>query len=205
MAKPQAKTKSKSGIFKTRKTREPDQVAGDTITPPDEIAQAIDPSSTQYMMHRGRLLLYARRYDESVLNFERMVDIDKDSFSNWMLYAYEMKGDELRAYETFMKLQGRWGSENREIYPKIYETAGWLGVKRKSLEFAKLQLMEGTGNPFNVARECAMLGEKDDAFEYLEKAVEQRKWLVYNLDVEPGFDSLRDDPRFEKLLKNIRF
>lgn len=168
-----------------------------------ETAQAIDPSAGQYMMHRGRILLYARRYDEAVLNFERMMDLDENSFSNWTQYAYEMKGDEAKAYEIFTKLQERWESKHREVYPKIYETAGWQGVKRKSLEFAKVNIKEGSGNPFNVARECAMLGERDQAFEFLNKAVEERKWLIYNLNVEPAFDSLRDDPRFEELVRRV--
>ncbi|MFN0277185.1 MAG: winged helix-turn-helix domain-containing protein [Pyrinomonadaceae bacterium] len=168
-----------------------------------ETAQAIDPSAGQYMMHRGRILLYARRYDEAVLNFERMMDLNENSFSNWMQYAYEMKGDEAKAYEIFTKLQERWKSEHREVYPKIYETAGWQGVKRKSLEYAMVDLKEESGNPFNVARECAMLGEKDQAFEFLNKAVEERKWLIYNLNVEPGLDSLRDDPRFDELVARV--
>ncbi len=168
-----------------------------------ETAQSIDPSAEQYMMHRGRILLYARRYDEAVLNFERMMDLDENNFSNWMQYAYEMKGDETKAYEIFTKLQERWESKHREEYPKIYETAGWQGVKRKSLEFAKVNIKEGSGNPFNVARECAMLGERDQAFEFLNKAVEERKWLIYNLNVEPAFDSLRNDPRFDDLVRRV--
>jgi hypothetical protein len=49
------------------------------------------------------------------------------------------------------------------------------------------------------------LGDKDLAFEFLNKAVENRKWLIYTLNVEPAFDSLRDDPRFDELLKRVSF
>lgn len=170
-----------------------------------ETAQAIDPSATQYMMHRGRILYYARRYDESVLQFERLVDLDEQNFSNWMQFAYEMQGDEAKAFEIFMKVQKRKNSDNLAVYQKTYETAGWNGVRRKILEFTKLDEQEFSGGAFNLAKECAWLGEKDQAFEYLNKASEQRKWLIYNLDVEPAFDSLRDDPRFDELLKRIRF
>jgi hypothetical protein len=123
-----------------------------------------------------------------------------------MQFAYEMKGDESKAYEIFMKIQKRAKSEHLEIYRKAYETAGWQGVRRKILEFAKLDEKDGfSGNAFNVAKECALLGEKNQAFEYLKKAVENRKWLVYNMDVEPAFDSLRDDPRFDELLEKVSF
>ncbi|HMS40437.1 MAG TPA: hypothetical protein PKE69_09440, partial [Pyrinomonadaceae bacterium] len=170
-----------------------------------ETAQAIDPSATQYMMHRGRILYYARRYDESVLQFERLMDLNEDYFSNWMQFAYEMKGDEARAFEIFMKNQKRKNSNHLKVYQKTYEIAGWQGVRRKILEFAKLDEQEFSGGAFNIAKECAWSGEKNQAFEYLNKAVENRKWLIYNLDVEPAFDSLRDDPRFDKLLMNISF
>lgn len=73
------------------------------------------------------------------------------------------------------------------------------------IEFAKLDEQELGGGAFNVAKECAWLGEKDQAFEFLNKAVEKRKWLMYTLNVEPAFDSLRDDPRFDELLKRVVF
>ena len=168
-----------------------------------EIAQMIDPSAMQYMMHRGRILYYARRYDEAVVQFERMLDLDQDSFSNWMMFAYQMKGDDTKAFDIFIKLQERWKSDNIEVYRNIYETLGWQAVRRKDLEFAKLENDGLSRNPFNVAKECALLGEKDQAFEYLNKAVANRKWLIYNLDVEPAFDPLRDDPRFDDLLKRV--
>ncbi|MBK9214434.1 MAG: winged helix-turn-helix domain-containing protein [Chloracidobacterium sp.] len=169
-----------------------------------ETAQTIDPSSTQYMMHRGRILYYARRYDEAVVQFERLLDLDEDHFSNWMQFAYEMKGDEARSFEIFMKImQERRKSDHVEVYQRAYETAGWRGVKRKVLEFARLDVKEVSDNPFNVARDCALLGEKDEAFGYLNKAIENRKWLVYNLGVEPAFDSLRGDPRFDDLVRRL--
>lgn len=169
-----------------------------------ETAQAIDPSATRYMMHRGRILYYARRYDEAVVQHERLVDLEENAFSNWMQFAYQMKGDEAKAYEIFMKIQKRRKSEHLEIYQKTYETAGWQGVRRRRLEFAKLK-EQGLGGVFDIAKECAWLGEKDLAFEFLNKAVEQRRWLIYTLNVEPAFDSLRDDPRFDELLKRVRF
>lgn len=119
-----------------------------------------------------------------------------------MQFAYQMKGDETKAYEIFMKIQERRKSEHREVYQKAYETAGWQGVRRKMLEFAKLD-EQGSGGVFDIAKECALLGEKEQAFEYLNKAVEKRKWLIATLNVEPAFDSLRDDPRFDELVKRI--
>ncbi len=51
--------------------------------------------------------------------------------------------------------------------------------------------------------DLAHLGEKDQAFEWLEKAYEQREGLLMYLKGHPAFDPLRDDPRFLDLLRRI--
>jgi len=51
----------------------------------------------------------------------------------------------------------------------------------------------------------AQLGEKDKAFAELNRAVENREYTVRFLRVEPGFDPLRDDPRFKELMQRMKF
>ena len=47
------------------------------------------------------------------------------------------------------------------------------------------------------------LGEKDQAFDWMQKAFEDRSaWLVY-LKVDPLFDPVRSDPRFTDLLRRV--
>jgi len=47
------------------------------------------------------------------------------------------------------------------------------------------------------------LGEKDQAFSWLEKARDDRSFFLVNLKVEPELDSLRSDPRFAELVRNV--
>jgi Flp pilus assembly protein TadD len=47
------------------------------------------------------------------------------------------------------------------------------------------------------------LGEKDEGFQWLEKAYEERSNFLINLKVDPVFDSLRSDPRFTALLARM--
>jgi hypothetical protein len=49
----------------------------------------------------------------------------------------------------------------------------------------------------------AMLGEKDRAFEWLEKAYEDRSGWLLELKLDPEWDNLRGDPRFDELRKRI--
>jgi ribosomal protein L21E len=48
-----------------------------------------------------------------------------------------------------------------------------------------------------------MLGEKEQAFEYLNKAIEKRHGQMVQLNVDPSFDILRDDPRFDELVRRV--
>jgi hypothetical protein len=58
-------------------------------------------------------------------------------------------------------------------------------------------------SPYTIATIYAGLGEKDQAFKWLEKAVEDRDIWLMNLKVDPVLKSLRYDPRFERLLQRI--
>jgi TolB-like protein/Flp pilus assembly protein TadD len=62
----------------------------------------------------------------------------------------------------------------------------------------------GYVSPYMIATIYAGLGEKDQAFEYLEKAFEQRSWdMVWCLKADLRTDNLRSDPRFADLLKRV--
>ena len=58
-------------------------------------------------------------------------------------------------------------------------------------------------SPFNFAIIYTGLGDKDRAFESLEKGYEQRTQVVYRLKCRPMFDSLRSDPRYAELLRKM--
>lgn len=164
-----------------------------------ETAQTIDPGATMYMEHRGRILYYARRYDEAITQFQQVRDLDDRLNQPYagLSRVYEIKGDYATAYQFFLKREERSPRKDRlEIYQKAYETAGWIGVRRDLAESLEFQI-------FDLARLYALQGEKDAAFEYLNKAVEKREWMIVTLNVEPALDNLRDDPRFAELLGRV--
>ena len=55
----------------------------------------------------------------------------------------------------------------------------------------------------SIALIYAGLGEKDQAFAWLEKGYEQRAFQMQWIRIEPRWDSLRSDPRFENLIRRI--
>jgi tetratricopeptide (TPR) repeat protein len=57
--------------------------------------------------------------------------------------------------------------------------------------------------PFQIAAMYARADRADDAFAWLEKAYERRASMLTNVNVDPAFDSLRGDPRYDDLLRRI--
>ncbi len=172
-----------------------------------ELALAIDPGSLSNQRDRGRYLYFARRYDEAIVQLKRALEVDKNFLTayGWLWQAYEMKGDYAGAYEWFMRGQKHRTPENVEPLQKAYKTSGWQGVKQKQLEIEKQKENQPSGRYFTIARFCALLGDKEQAFAYLHKAIEKGESQPVMLKVEPAFDSLRGDPRFDELLKRVGF
>jgi DNA-binding winged helix-turn-helix (wHTH) protein/Tfp pilus assembly protein PilF len=168
-------------------------------------ALEIDPNSLMYQLNNGRILYQARRYDEAVTQLKRLIEVNEDYAiaHSWLLLVYEMKGDDAQAYEWFMKLQKRTNPERVELFQKAYETSGWQGVKQKVFELNKVNDEKPTANHYAMARQCALIGDKEQAFVYLNKALEKHQGQMIMLNVDPPFDSLRDDPRFDVLVRRV--
>jgi len=165
-----------------------------------DTALLIDPGAVMYMFHRGRILYYGRRYEEALTQYQQATDLD-DRFMhpfNWRARVHEIQGDHAAAYESFLKGEARSPRKDLiDVYRELYETKGWMAV-RGHVAATKPRTVW-----FDLARLHALQGNKDAAFENLDRAVEKREWLVITLQVEPALDGLRDDPRFAALLKRI--
>ncbi len=168
-----------------------------------ETASAISPGTVQYIHARARILYYARRYDEAIVQYKRVLETDEDfvAAQNQLWMSYEMNGDYAMAYEIFIKQREK--DENLEEYKKAYAAAGWQGMVRKHFELHQVNENEPGTNFYSIARQCAMLGEKEQAFAYLNKAFEKRQYQMVFMYAEPRFDSLRDDPRFDELVRRV--
>jgi len=90
--------------------------------------------------------------------------------------------------------------KRREILGDAFKTSGAKGYWKKSLELA---LENERFDTVQMAIIYAQLGERDKAFEFLEKAYNGRSTILLWLKVSPEFDSLRSDPRFDDLMRRV--
>ena len=84
-----------------------------------------------------------------------------------------------------------------------YARAGEAPEARRLLAELKKRTSQRYVPPFDLALIYTGLGEKDEALNHLQKASEERDWRMTGVNVDPMFESLRSDPRFQALLTSM--
>jgi len=171
-------------------------------------ALRLDPLSSIINAYAGRVYFHGRRYDQAVEQLQKTLELDPRSGISWGFLGWVQSCKSLHE-SAITSLR-----KSCELYPgstpiawlgQVYATAGYQAEALKILE----QLQELSNRqyvtPYGVGRIYAALGQKDEAFHWLEIAYEQRaNWMVL-LKIDPLFDDLRSDPRFQDLLRRMNF
>jgi hypothetical protein len=84
-----------------------------------------------------------------------------------------------------------------------HRCAGRQAEAQKVLQELQGQSKPRYVSPYHIAMVYAGLGEQDEAFQWLEKAYEDREARMTILKFAPEFGSLRKDPRFANLVKRV--
>ena len=97
----------------------------------------------------------------------------------------------------------------REVFYDARLAYGYAMSKKREEAQSRLgELIERSKreyvSPGDLATVYAGLGEKDKAFEWLEKGYKERFVRMSYLEVDPTWDSIRSDPRFADLLRRVR-
>ena len=73
----------------------------------------------------------------------------------------------------------------------------------KAIEVRKAQRKTGYSSAYEIASMYADLGDKEQAFQWLNTAYTERDWLLLRLKTDFLLDPLRSDPRFAELLRKV--
>jgi adenylate cyclase len=172
-----------------------------------KLARELDPLSLIVNTNLGFILYFARRYDEAIETLKRTLEMDASfAFAHLYLaynYAAANRLDEaIAAYQKAIEL-GKDTPSNQIYLGAVYARKG---ERRKASAILK-QLLTGESyvSQGELAVLYAALGKREEAFAALEKAFTDRDLQLQYLNVEPGFDSLRDDSRFTELLDRVGF
>jgi TolB-like protein/DNA-binding winged helix-turn-helix (wHTH) protein len=172
----------------------------------NERARKLDPLSLIIATDRASTLYYSRSYDQAIEQF-LSVQREDPSFPRTALvtYAYiqkKMYPEALNEIERNRR-NGGDGPWAWSMLASVHGSSGQVAKARLALEklIRANKSMQLDATPFVLA--YSGMGEKEQALTWLEKAYSQRSNVLVTLRVEPAYDLLRSDPRFQDLLRRV--
>jgi tetratricopeptide (TPR) repeat protein len=172
-------------------------------------AKELEPLSLIINFEVALAFYHSRNYDQAIDQFQKTLELDPNfpPPHNFLPAAYEQKGMFEEAIAGFQEaITVTNVADNALTMAGLAHTYAVSGRKTEARKLlAELQrLSEQSYVPAtNVALVYTGLGEKDKAFAWLDKAVEEHSFSLAYVKVEPRFDPLRSDPRFADLLHRI--
>jgi eukaryotic-like serine/threonine-protein kinase len=169
-----------------------------------KLAQELDPLSLQISSELADMYFWMRKYDRAIDSYQKILEIEPNYSHavNQLAFAYEMTRDfdkAASAWERFLVIEGR--AESSRSVASAYLTAGYNGVLRIMIDLQKNPSDTELYTPVIVAQEYALLGDRENAIRWLQKAYDDRSLLF--IKVEPELDSIRSDPRYADLLRRM--
>jgi eukaryotic-like serine/threonine-protein kinase len=176
-------------------------------------AYEVNPAAIKSNIQLAGALVTSRQYEQAIEQFHKTLELEPNYHpAHWQLAdVYEKKGmygEAVAEYQKAMNLGG--DSDVAAALGQAYKASGFREAKRvmwqnhlqKTREASKRERIP----PVNFACMYAELGEKEQAFEWLEKAYEERSGALVHLGNNSMFcncDALRPDPRFADLRRRI--
>ncbi|HWT02397.1 MAG TPA: tetratricopeptide repeat protein [Pyrinomonadaceae bacterium] len=169
-------------------------------------ALELEPLSITVNNAMGDYYLQKREYDRALEHYRKTIEMDPSMLAAQVGIgrAYEQKGmyaEALRQYELV-----REKSESKRLPGAAgytYAVTGRRDEARKMLKRLTAPAQELSENPYLAAVIYAGLGERDAAFEWLEKSLAERALMPGPLLFDPRLDTLRGDARFKHLARRM--
>src|SRR5690349_15133494 len=169
-------------------------------------AKAIDPQDSYVSYTLAQALILAGRYDEGLREAETTIRLDDKNWwaHYWLGVAYSEKG---MHSEAIAALQTAAGMDDSPLIRGVLACALARAGRRAEAQKVIDDLIVASKNKFvsqtSMAMGYAGLGDKDKAFEWLNKALESHDEQIIWIYKHPMFATLREDPRYKELLKRL--
>ncbi len=173
-----------------------------------EHAAELDPLNLVINTDKANILFSSNRNDEAFQQWEKTLELDPNFAMTYMhrSIAYESLGNETASIKEYAKMMELDGKSAKQV-AEYRQTASKYGLKqiyRKDLNELLAQEKRGENvSLITLALLNSLLGQKDEAFRYLEKSYNNRSAEMVLLKPDTRFAPLRSDPRFADLLKRL--
>ena len=174
-----------------------------------ETRQALesDPLSLIINTTVGRQLYLSRQYDRAVEQLRKVLDIDPKFVPARTILegVYAQMGKQKEAVaqrERMISLSG--GPELAAAIEQQFAISGYRGVLQSSLKGLIEMSRHEYVSPYIIAQAYTRTGEQEKALEWLEKAYQEHDSGLVSLAVEPMFDPIRPNVRFQEILRKMK-
>lgn len=176
-----------------------------------KIAKEQDPLSLPIQFNIAALLYFERQNDKALDELRSLQRSDPNFTLGYGLAGaiYREKGMFNESVEAILKgssLEGAALTPGQvEILAATYKKSGFKAFCIKHAEILQEAAKQAYISPIFMAMAYAAAGEKDLTIKWLEKAIEDRSGWVVEIPSEPVWDLVRDDPRYQELIKKVGF
>ena len=174
-----------------------------------ERAHQLDALSPVISFTVGASHLWARQFDEAIVLCQKLAS-ENPAFPpahaclSDAYWAKRMYPQVIEEWKAFGRLSGdQTQSEFASAAEQGFRSGGWKGALNKGIEAGLAQRKAGNYSAYRMARLYADLGNKEQAFQWLNIAYKERDWLLLDLRTDFVFDPIRSDPRFVELVRNV--
>jgi tetratricopeptide (TPR) repeat protein len=169
-------------------------------------AMELEPLSLIQGANFAGVLMYARRYDEAIAQARKTVDLDPTFFGgkSWLCHSLIAAGK----YEEALSIAEPTSTTDNPFLSDLglgYALSGRRQDAEKILDRWKDAESRRYTMNYLVAILYATMGDKDAAFAQLEKAYQNHDWFLQRIKVDPMADPLRNDPRYDAIVKRLNF
>jgi TolB-like protein/DNA-binding winged helix-turn-helix (wHTH) protein len=173
-----------------------------------ERARQLDPLSLIIASDNAVFLYYARQYDASIRQFREVIDMEPNyPRAAPLSFAYLEKGMDAEAYA--LVIRGKQTSDNS---PWAWANGAYINGRLGKMEDARSEIdalirlsQREPVDPIVFVTAYIGVNEHDQALAWLQKAHDAHSVSLTALKVNPAYDPLRGDPRFQQVLRQMNF
>lgn len=173
-----------------------------------ELAQQLDPFSTLYKSLYGMNFMYQHRYDDAIVLLNNILETSpQDPIAlSTLRSAYHMKGKYKDALEIWKRSFAAKGDSQAEaVIGEGSTEADYQAALTRVAELLIARSDTTPVTPWQIATLYTRAGKKKEALDWLEKAFLYRDPNMPYISIDPIFDYMRDDSRFQSLMQKMNF
>ncbi|MDQ4122427.1 MAG: winged helix-turn-helix domain-containing protein [Acidobacteriota bacterium] len=167
-------------------------------------AESLDPTSRSIAIYLAWKFYFARQFDHAIEQSKKALELDPSLTTPYLILGavYEQKGMFNESVEAELKRLKRHDPQMIESLKEAYRKSGIRGFWQKQIEVIrdkpdrKINVAD-----YQIATRYALLNQDEETLREIEKGFASRGSMWHLIKVDPAFDALRGNPRFQDLLR----